>query len=416
MLPWRATPATGPAVSKSTAAATAPPPSAASPLRDLAARYLDSDGQGGWRTNEQAATELEKLGPQEAAALWPLLKDPQVDVRRGAAVYLLSQFDPANSEQVAAFTALLGDSDRMVRTRALDAAKQFSKEDQIASLPRLAAMLDPARGASRKSGRRSSGCADALKKDAATALPELESAAAGDPDARVRAAALVAISQIAEPPQAVPLLAKGLADKEASVRLVAAARLRQLGPAAAGAANELAAALRRLRRGCRRGGRGSSGPDWRSRGRAGGWPAFFKQHAGPAIGARLSVENRPSRSSGGGEIRKAQARPRSTGAATGRTGISATNGQTAEPITSIKTPRGSAPARGKRISMSGAESLRLASFGFRPHRCRVHEPSIPAERPGAGKRPCGRRPDDRRRESRLESGHGSIRDLLRGFG
>jgi hypothetical protein len=237
------TPATGPAVSKSTVAATAPPPSAASPLRDLTARYLDSDGQGGWRTNEQAATELEKLGPQEAAALWPLLKDPQVEVRRGAAVFLLSQFDPANGEQVAAFTALLGDSDRMVRARALDAAKQFSKEDQIASLPRLAAMLDAAREERADNRAAIARLCGALKGDAAAALPELERAAADDPDARVRAATLVAISQIAEPPQAVPLLAKGLADKEASVRLVAAARLRQLGPAASGAANPLAAAL-----------------------------------------------------------------------------------------------------------------------------------------------------------------------------
>jgi HEAT repeat protein len=64
-----------------------------------------------------------------------------------------------------------------------------------------------------------------------------------DPEAKVRAASLAAIGQIAAPDQAVPALAKGLADRDDAVRLVAAARLRQLGAASKGAAKELAAAL-----------------------------------------------------------------------------------------------------------------------------------------------------------------------------
>jgi len=54
---------------------------------------------------------------------------------------------------------------------------------------------------------------------------------------------LAAIGQIAEPQAAVPPLTKGLADKDAAVRLVAAARLRQLSSTAAPAAKELASTL-----------------------------------------------------------------------------------------------------------------------------------------------------------------------------
>src|SRR5213080_2387977 len=51
--------------------------------RELMSRYLQPSGQGGWRPNEQAATELEKLSPEETAQLWSLLNDPTVEVRRG---------------------------------------------------------------------------------------------------------------------------------------------------------------------------------------------------------------------------------------------------------------------------------------------------------------------------------------------
>src|SRR5262245_61535901 len=61
--------------SRSTAQPAPAPAQATSPFRDLAAQYLDSDAQGGWRKNEKAATELEKLSPDEVAKLWPLLKD-----------------------------------------------------------------------------------------------------------------------------------------------------------------------------------------------------------------------------------------------------------------------------------------------------------------------------------------------------
>jgi len=215
----------------------------ASPLRDLAARLIESDGQGGWRTNEKAATELEKLGPEGIAQLWPLLKDSSVDVRRGTAFQLLGEFNPANRDQVAAMSALLDDADRTVRGIGLSTVKQMQSADQIAAVPRLAKMLDPARedrAANRAAIARLIGT---LKQGGAAGLPALVATAAGDSDAAVRSASLMAISQVAAPEQAVTPLVKALADKETAPRIVAAARLRQLGAAAAPAAKELAAAL-----------------------------------------------------------------------------------------------------------------------------------------------------------------------------
>jgi len=221
----------------------AAPASGDSRLRELAARLLESDGQGGWRKNEKAATEFEKLSGEEIAELWPLLKDPQAEVRRGAAVFLLGVFDPKDSDQVSAFAALLNDSDRMVRARALDAVRQCAETDQLAMLPRLSALLDAGREDRAENRVAIARLCGSLKSAGADALTALQGAAGNDPDAKVRSAALAAIAQIAEPQAAVGPLTKGLADKEAAVRLVAAARLRQLGSTAAPAAKELAAVL-----------------------------------------------------------------------------------------------------------------------------------------------------------------------------
>jgi HEAT repeat protein len=74
-------------------------------------------------------------------------------------------------------------------------------------------------------------------------LDRLAATASGDPAAQVRSASLIAIAQIAAADQAAPLVAKGLADQDAAVRLVAAVRLRQFGFGAASASKPLAAAL-----------------------------------------------------------------------------------------------------------------------------------------------------------------------------
>jgi HEAT repeat protein len=144
---------------------------------------------------------------------------------------------------VAAFTRLLEDSDQTIRGIGLSAVKQMSDGDQVAAAPQLAAMLDPAREDkpdNRVSAARTLG---ALKSQAADVAGQIAAAAKGDPDPKVRSACHVALTQVAPPEQAAATLAEGLADQQASVRLVAVARLRQLGAAAAPAKKQLAGAL-----------------------------------------------------------------------------------------------------------------------------------------------------------------------------
>ena len=235
-------PVSPPAAVPTPAAPAAPAPPAASPLQRLLARYLDSDGAGGWRPNEQAATELEKLAPTPDQVL-PLLADSQVEVRRGAAFYWLGSFDPAVPDQVAAFTALLGDSDRTIRGIGLAAVKQMPAADQLAALPRLAEMLDPNREDRADNRAGVARLFGSLRSQAAAGLPALLASAKSDPDAKVRAADLAAIAQIAPADQAVAPLRAGLADRDAAVKVVATAQLRRLGKASEPAAKDLAAAL-----------------------------------------------------------------------------------------------------------------------------------------------------------------------------
>lgn len=229
--------------SPSTASPPSAQPSAVTGLRDFAARYLESDGAGGWRTNEQAALELEKRDADAAFGLLPLLADSQVEVRRGAAFFLLGSFNPSEPAQVQAFCALLGDSDRTIRGIALSAARQMRPDDQAAAVPRLAAMLDAGREdkpANRESAAR---LLATLKTSAGEATDALAAAASGDPVSSVRSVCLIALAQVAEPATAAPLVAKGLTDQEAAVRLVAAVRLRQLGAGSAPASKRLALAM-----------------------------------------------------------------------------------------------------------------------------------------------------------------------------
>jgi HEAT repeat protein len=119
----------------------------------------------------------------------------------------------------------------------------MQREDQVAALPRLMALLDPRREQKSENRAAAARLSGGLRTDASAAAGALIAAAHGDPDANVRSAALVAVSQTAAAHEAAGAFAKALGDKEASVRLVAAARLRQLGSTAAPAAQALAAAL-----------------------------------------------------------------------------------------------------------------------------------------------------------------------------
>jgi HEAT repeat protein len=212
-------------------------------LRDAAARYLTSDGAGGWRVNELAATELDKLDPAKLNELLPLLADQQVEVRRGAAYFLLREFNPNDAGHVAAFGKLLSDSDRTIRGIGVSAAKLMQPTDQAAIAPELAEMLDPAREDKPDNRVAIIRLLAKLASDASGSANRIAASAKSDPDPNVRKAALAAIVQVAAPPDAVAALAAGLSDADAGVRLVAAARLRQLGIIGSPASQKLAASL-----------------------------------------------------------------------------------------------------------------------------------------------------------------------------
>jgi HEAT repeat protein len=220
------------------------PQRAADPsLRALVGRYLQSDDQGAYRPEEKAATALERLSPEQTEALWTLLSDPDVQVRRGAAFFLLGQLDPQQPDQFQAFAALLDDPDRTIRGLALAALRQAPRPQQLAQLDRVVPRLDPAHEEHAEHRANVARWLGQLREDAHVAVPALSAAARTDPDPRVRGAALVAVCQVALPEAALPLLVEGLRDQDASVRLVAAARLRQMDVAAAPAADPLAERL-----------------------------------------------------------------------------------------------------------------------------------------------------------------------------
>lgn len=219
-----------------------PPTKQEASLRSLFEQYVVSDGAGGWRPAEGPATELEKLNPRPAELL-PLMRDLSAPVRRGAAYYMLGKFDPAQADQVAAFSALLDDEDQTLRGFGLTAVKQMHTKDQLAALPRVAAMLTATRETRPENRALIARFLGGHKRDAAAAADALATAAADDPDARVRAACLAALVQVAEPGASLAPLANGLGDADPAVRLVAAAKLRSFAAAAAPAAKQLAAAL-----------------------------------------------------------------------------------------------------------------------------------------------------------------------------
>ena len=236
-------PATGsPAVSTPTSLP-GPPTKKEDSLRDLAARLVVGDAATGWRIAEEAATELEKLGPRAAEELVPLLRDPSAPVRRGAAFYLLGRFDPAQADHVAGFARLLDDEDQTLRGFGLTAVKQMHRQDQIAAVPRLAAMLTAMRETKPENRATIARLIGGLKRDGTSASEALATAASDDPEAKVRAACLAALVQVSEPGASIVPLFNGLSDDDPAVRLVAAAKLESFGPLSAPAATQLAAAL-----------------------------------------------------------------------------------------------------------------------------------------------------------------------------
>lgn len=213
-------------------------------LRDLASRLVEPADAGGWRISDSAALELERLGPDAPKKLLPLLADPLLEVRRGAAFHLLASFDPAVPEQVAAFQKLLNDEDATIRGLGLQAARQMSAADRDAVNGELLTMLDSQGEPEAKNRAAFARFAGSLGSKGEPFAQALARAAASDPDDRVRSAATFAYCQVVAPPEsAVPVLQQVLKDKKAPVRLVAAGRLRSLGLKAEPAASDLGQAL-----------------------------------------------------------------------------------------------------------------------------------------------------------------------------
>jgi HEAT repeat protein len=213
-------------------------------LRDLAARLVEPAEGAGWRISESAALELERLGADAPAKLLPLLADPLLEVRRGAAFHLLSSFDPAVPEQVTAFKKLLDDKDPTVRNLGFQAVKQLPPAELAATSPQLIVLLDPAHETKAENRAAVARLAGNLGQRGAPFATSLEKTAVSDEDLRVRSAATFAYTQVSLPPEsAVPLLQQVLKDKQPAVRLVAAGRLRNLAAKAAAASNDLGTAL-----------------------------------------------------------------------------------------------------------------------------------------------------------------------------
>jgi HEAT repeat protein len=232
-----------PSIPANTDSTTARPAATSGNVRDAAAKYLKKNADGIWVPDELAATELEKFAAANRDQLLPLLADEQVEVRRGAAFFLLTDFNPNVAAEVSAFAKLLSDGDPSTRGFGVSAAMQMHPEDQAKLAPQLAEMLNPAREDKPNNRVAIIRLLAKLTTEASPVADKIAASAQDDPDPNARKAALVAIVQVAAPPDAVAALATGLTDADAGVRLVAAARLRQLGIVATPATKQLVAAL-----------------------------------------------------------------------------------------------------------------------------------------------------------------------------
>lgn len=221
----------------------APATSQQAELRKLAAAFVEPAPGGGWRINQQAALELEKKEAEARAPMFSLLTDSDAAVRRGAAFFLLNQFDPDQPAEQQALAALIADPDEAVRGIALQAAWKFREGDRRSAAITWASRLNPKDEPKPEHRASLARFIAGIKSEAAAAAPQLQTAVESDPDPRVRGAALVALAETATPEIVISGCQTALADELPSVRIVAAARLRKLGAAAAPAKKELAAAL-----------------------------------------------------------------------------------------------------------------------------------------------------------------------------
>lgn len=210
-------------------------------LREKLAALIVPGANGRWQIADAVAIELEK-SPALRDNLLLAAQSDSAAVRRGAWHLLAGQFDGNQEESRTLLRGALADDDAIVRALAFRIVNELPEQQQASLVAPLGKLLSseeltPENRAAiaRILGR--------LKEDAIEAEESLAFVARNDKQARVRAACLVALWQIASPEANLPRFRAGLQDADASVRVVAAARLREMGPDAAVAAESLARSL-----------------------------------------------------------------------------------------------------------------------------------------------------------------------------
>jgi HEAT repeat protein len=218
-----------------------PPSGIDNELRKQLGTLIEPGAAGRWQVDEATAAELEK-SPITTETLLTAARDNEAKVRRGAWFLLADKFDSREAAYQAQLRIALTDDDAIVRALALRIVSELPEPELPMLVEPLAQLLSSEElttenrtAIARLLGR--------LKEQAAKAEEPLAQAARNDEQARVRAACLVALWQIAAPTANLPRFRTALQDADASVRLVAAARLREMGPDAAVAAEGLARSL-----------------------------------------------------------------------------------------------------------------------------------------------------------------------------
>lgn len=211
-------------------------------LEELVSRLAREAQDGaGYRVDDEVADELESLPGDVVEKLIPLLQSNNIDVARGAAVYLLIVFDFNNAELVEGLLSLMHRNDSTLSHLGLRSVRLLPPLKVEQAGPHLAELL--ADEAATEINRSEAARLFANMGDAASEwVPDLERAAAEAASTRVRSASLYAIGRVAEPQRATEAYIQALQnDASATVRAAAALRLSQLqrtpavGPAVAAA-------------------------------------------------------------------------------------------------------------------------------------------------------------------------------------
>lgn len=190
-----------------------------------------------------AAEKLDELAAGGNVDFVEVLSAGSPEARRCAAFFLVDRVDPSDPAIAGPFIAALSDKDGPVRHIALSVVKRFPKETLVSAAPQLAEMMadQNEQAANRAAIARLLG---GLEAEARPVQGELMRSMAEDPDQSVRSACLMAVSRVAEPPDAATVISQALArDTEAGVRGLAAVRLGRLGHQTDAATTALADAL-----------------------------------------------------------------------------------------------------------------------------------------------------------------------------